>query len=138
MVAQCLGALAGTGVIYLIATGMGQHVGQFGQNVFAPAAIQAALVFEFVATFIFVLVILGVTSRSGNSMMAGLAIGLTLTAIHLVGIPITGTSVNPARSLGPAVFAGGLALQQLWLFILVPLAGGLVAGLAHRLLLETD
>ncbi|WP_283150403.1 MIP family channel protein [Silvimonas soli] len=138
MVAQCLGALGGTAVIYLIATGMGQHAGQFGQNMFAPGTMQAALVFEFVATFIFVLMILGVTSRSGNSMMAGLAIGLTLTAIHLVGIPITGTSVNPARSLGPALFAGGQALQQLWLFIVVPLAGGLVAGLAHRLLLETD
>lgn len=132
IVAQCLGALLGAGVIYLMASGMGEHAGQYGQNLFAPNQLQMALVFEFVATFIFVLMILGTTSRADNGLIAGLAIGLTLTAIHLVGIPLTGTSVNPARSFGPALFAGGQALTQLWLFIAAPAAAGIAAGLVHR------
>ncbi|GGP20937.1 aquaporin [Silvimonas iriomotensis] len=130
--AQCLGALVGAGVIYLIASGLGAHAGQYGQNMFAPGAVQAALVFEFVATFIFVLMILGTTSRVDNGLVAGLAIGLTLTAIHLVGIPLTGTSVNPARSFGPALLAGGQALDQLWLFVAAPAVAGIAAGLVHR------
>ncbi|MBB5190788.1 aquaporin Z [Silvimonas terrae] len=136
IVAQCLGAMAGAGVIYLVASGMGAHAGQFGQNLYAPGALQAALVFEFVATFIFVLMILGTTSRTENGLVAGLAIGLTLTAIHLVGIPLTGTSVNPARSFGPALFAGGQALNQLWLFIVAPAVAGVVAGFVHRKVLS--
>lgn len=108
-----------------------------GQNGWGPTylggyGMGAAFLFEVVATFLFVAVILGATGPGAPSAMAGLAIGLTLTAIHIVGIQITGTSVNPARSLGPALFAGGTALSQLWLFIVAPLIGALAAGLLFR------
>ena len=89
----------------------------------------SAFLTEVVLTFLFLFVIFGATSKLGNSQMAGLAIGLTLVLIHLVAIPITGTSVNPARSFGPAIFAGGKALQQLWLFIVAPIVGGILAAL---------
>jgi aquaporin Z len=85
-----------------------------------------------VLTFLFLFVIFATTSKLGNSNMAGLAIGLTLVLIHLVAIPITGTSVNPARSLGPAIFAGGKALTQLWLFFAAPLLGGVLAALTWK------
>jgi aquaporin Z len=99
----------------------------------------SAIVYEFVATLIFVIVILGSTQKSAPSGFAGLAIGITLVAIHLFGIHITGTSVNPARSLGSALFAGGQAMQQVWLFLLVPTVGGAVAGLLYRMkLLAAD
>jgi aquaporin Z len=93
----------------------------------------SAIVFEFVATAIFVVVILGSTQKSAPTGFAGLAIGITLVAIHIFGIHITGVSVNPARSFGPALFVGGKALQQVWLFLLVPSLGGMVAGLLFRL-----
>ena len=138
-IAQVLGAIAGAAVIYVIATGkadfsiaqngLGQNGWGAGYN--GGYAMTAALVFEFVATFLFVTVILGATQSDSPSGFAGLAIGLTLTGIHLVGIDVTGVSVNPARSVGPAVFVGGQALSQLWLFIVAPLAGGLVAGALH-------
>lgn len=91
----------------------------------------SAFVFELVMTFIFVTVILGATHGTAPVGFAGLAIGLTLTAIHLVGINVTGVSVNPARSIGPALFSGGTAIAQLWLFILAPLLGGAIAGMVH-------
>ena len=94
-------------------------------------SLMSALLFEFVATFLFVTVILGATQTDAPAGFAGLAIGLTLAGIHLVGIDVTGVSVNPARSIGPAIFAGGQALSQLWLFILAPLAGGALAGALH-------
>ncbi|MEL6962960.1 MAG: aquaporin, partial [Pseudomonadota bacterium] len=94
---------------------------------------QAAIVFELIATFLFVLMILGSTAAGAPAAVAGLAIGLALVAIHLIGIPITGTSVNPARSFGPALLVGGQAMAQLWMFIIIPLAGGLLAGLVHRI-----
>jgi aquaporin Z len=90
------------------------------------------LIFEFVATFLFVTVILGATAQGGGGALAGLVIGLTLVLIHLAGINISGASVNPARSLAPALFVGGAALQQIWLYIAAPLAGGLLAGVLHR------
>ncbi len=92
----------------------------------------SAILFEFVATLIFVIVILGSTQKSAPPGFAGLAIGITLVAIHLFGIHITGVSVNPARSLGPALFAGGHALSQVWLFLVFPSVGGVVAGLLFR------
>ena len=92
-----------------------------------------AFVFEMILTAIFVFVILRVTSATGNAATAAIAIGLTLTVVHLVGIPITGTSVNPARSLGPALVVGGTALSQVWLFIVAPLVGGVLAAVLHRL-----
>jgi aquaporin Z len=146
-IAQFLGALAGAGILYLIASGktgyaIGQHgLGSngFGAGYLGEYSMTAALLFEVVATFLFVVVILGSTQRAAPTMLAGLAIGLTLTAIHIVGIQVTGVSVNPARSFGPAVFAQGLALQQLWLFIVAPLIGaGLAAMLFRARTLEAD
>jgi aquaporin Z len=99
----------------------------------------SAICFEFVATLIFVIVILGATQKAAPSGFAGLGIGIMLTAIHLFGIRITGTSVNPARSLGPALIEGGQALAQVWLFLLIPSLGGIVAGLLYRMkALEVD
>lgn len=138
-IAQIVGAILGALVLMLIATGKADYsvaTNGLGQNGYGPGylgeySLTAALIFEFVATFLFVTVILGATDTSAPAGFAGLAIGLTLAAIHLVGINVTGVSVNPARSIGPAVFVGGAAISQLWLFIVAPLAGGLVAGLAH-------
>ncbi len=137
VIAQCLGAIVGAGVLYLIASGKlagfdvaKQGLGQngWGASYLGGYGLGAAFIFELVATFLFVTVILGSTGAGAPSAMAGLAIGLTLVVIHIVGIQITGVSVNPARSLGPALFAGATALSQLWLFILAPLLGGAAAG----------
>jgi aquaporin Z len=138
-VAQVAGAIAGAAILLVIATGKADYVlatNGLGQNGFGPGylgqySLTAALVFEFVATFLFVTVILGATGPGSAAGFAGLAIGLTLAAIHLVGINVTGVSVNPARSIGPAVFVGGKALADLWVFIVAPLAGGALAGLVH-------
>ncbi|MEP7210039.1 MAG: aquaporin Z [Alphaproteobacteria bacterium] len=146
-IAQFLGALAGAGILYLVATGqpdfqMGEYA--LGSNGWGPNYLghynqTAALVFEVVATFLFVVVILGSTQTKAPSAFAGLAIGLTLTVIHIVGIQVTGVSVNPARSFGPAVFAQGEALSQLWLFIIAPLIGAGIAGALFRFrTLEAD
>jgi aquaporin Z len=97
-----------------------------------------AFLAEVILTALFVFVILGVTSKTANAATAGVVIGLTLTVVHLIGIPITGTSVNPARSLGPALIVGGLALHQVWLFIVAPLVGGAVAAVLYRLLFSTS
>jgi aquaporin Z len=138
-IAQCLGAIVGAAVLSAIAHGSASYVaGHLGQNGWGPGymggySLPAAIIFEFVATLIFVVVILGSTQDAAPSRFAGLAIGITLVVIHLVGINITGTSVNPARSLGPALLAGGPALSQLWLFLTLPSLGGLVAGLLFRL-----
>ena len=139
--AQMLGAVAAAGVILVIASGGAGYdlaVNGLGQNGYGPGylgeyGLASALMFEFVATFLFVTVILGATQSDAPAGFAGLAIGLTLTAIHLVGINVTGVSVNPARSFGPALFVGGKALADLWVFIAAPLAGGALAGLLHGL-----
>jgi len=138
-IAQIAGAVIGAFVVYLIASGKagyslaGNGLGQngFGAGYLGEYSLTAALIFETVATFVFVTVILGATAPAAPGAMAGLAIGLTLAGIHLVGINVTGVSVNPARSIGPAVFAGGTALAQLWVFIVAPLAGGALAGIVH-------
>ncbi|MBK8837759.1 MAG: aquaporin Z [Hyphomonadaceae bacterium] len=146
-VAQFIGALIGAGILYVVASGKAGYdiaVNGLGQNGFGEAylggySMTAALAFEIVATFLFVVVILGSTQTKAPSAFAGLAIGLTLTVIHIVGIQVTGVSVNPARSFGPAVFAQGAALQQLWLFIIAPLVGAAIAGLSFRTkILEAD
>lgn len=137
--AQIVGAVIGAGVLYLIASGKaGFALGEwglgsngYGAGYLGEYALPSALVFEFVATFLFVTVILGATGSGSAPGFAGLAIGLTLAAIHLVGINVTGVSVNPARSIGPAIFAGGAALSQLWVFIVAPLAGGALAGACY-------
>lgn len=141
VIAQISGALVGAGVVYLIASGQADYtlgtngLGQngYGTGYLGEYSLGAALTFETVATFVFVTVILGATGPGSASAMAGLAIGLTLAAIHLVGINVTGVSVNPARSIGPAVFVGGKALSDLWVFILAPLAGGVLAGIVYRI-----
>ena len=140
VIAQVIGAILGALVLYLIAsgkTGYDVAVNGLGQNGFGAGYLgeynlTAALIFEVVMTFIFVTVILGATHSSAPAAMAGLAIGLTLAAIHLVGINVTGVSVNPARSIGPALFVGGQALADLWVFIVAPLVGGALAGMVHK------
>lgn len=139
VVAQMVGALIGAVVLLAIASGRADYslaangLGQngYGAGYLGEYGLMAALVFEGVMTFVFVTVILGATAARAPAAMAGLAIGLTLTAIHLVGINVTGVSVNPARSFGPAVLVGGRALADLWVFIVAPLAGGALAGLIH-------
>ncbi len=140
-VAQILGAILGAWVLYLIASGKADYVlatHGLGQNGYGPGYLGeysrgAALLFEVFKTFIFVTVILGATGPGATPGFAGLAIGLTLAAIHLVGINVTGVSVNPARSIGPALFAGGTALSQLWVFIVAPLVGGTLAGIVNSM-----
>jgi len=140
-VGQFVGAIAGASVLSAIvggvaggynlaASGLGQN--GWGAGYQGEYNLTSAILFEFVATLIFVIVILGSTQKSAPSGFAGLAIGLTLVVIHIFGIHITGVSVNPARSLGPALFVGGKALSQVWLFLLVPSIGGLTAGLLFR------
>jgi len=137
IIAQMIGAALAAFVLMQILSGQsGFEMGEYalgsngwGENYQNNFNVTAAFIAEAVLTFLFLFVIFATTSKWGNSTMAGLAIGLTLVLIHLVAIPITGTSVNPARSFGPAVFAGGAALSQLWLFIVAPLVGGIVAAL---------
>lgn len=144
--AQFVGALIGAGILLLIASGKADYslagnglgANGWGAGYLGEYSLVAAIVFEIVATFLFVVVILGSTQKSAPGMMAGLAIGLTLVVIHIVGIQVTGVSVNPARSFGPAVLVGGTALVQLWLFLIMPLVGAGLAGLLFRTgLLET-
>ncbi|MFH1297499.1 MAG: aquaporin Z [Bacteroidota bacterium] len=140
IIAQFLGAIFGSGVLYLIMIGqpdfkMGEWAlgsNGWGEGYLGEYNTLSALLIEVVMTFLFIFVILGTTSKFGNGVMAGLAIGVTLMLIHLVAIPVTGTSVNPARSLGPAIFAGGKALAQLWLFFVAPIAGAILAALAWK------
>lgn len=140
IVGQILGAIAGAGILLLIMSGIDggydAGVGGLGQNGwggdYSDYGLSAALVFELVATFLFVVVILGATQAGAPVQIAGLAIGIALVVIHLLGIPITGTSVNPARSLGPAIFVGGKALSQLWLFLVIPSAAGILSGVLFR------
>jgi aquaporin Z len=137
-IAQILGAVCGAAIIFAIASGVaGFQPGGFASNGFAAHSpggynLVACAISELVLTFIFVVVILGTTSTKAPAGFAPLAIGLSLTLIHLISIPVTNTSVNPARSTGPAIFADGWALEQLWLFWIAPLVGAVVAGLFHR------
>lgn len=138
MVFQTLGAILGAAIIYLL-TSTGAHNGPTftGANGFADGALAQAFVAELVFTFIFVLVVLGSTdAKKGAGNLAGLAIGLTLVLIHIVCIPITGTSVNPARSIGPALFEGGQALAQLWLFVVAPFLGAALSAIVWKLVGE--
>jgi aquaporin Z len=140
-IAQVLGAIAAAGVLYVIASGKpGFVMGQFASNGWGPLSpgnypMMSALIVEVVCTFAFLIVILGATDKRAPVGFAGIAIGLVLTLIHLVSIPVDNTSVNPARSTGPAIFAaifgGSAALSQLWLFWVAPLIGGGLAGLLY-------
>ena len=145
IIGQLIGAVLAAGVLYLIQKGspgfiMGEWAlgsNGWGEGYLGGYNMTSAFITEAVLTFLFLFVIFGTTSKWGNGAMAGLAIGLTLVLIHLVAIPVTGTSVNPARSFGPAVFAQGKALTQLWLFIAAPIVGGIAAALVWKGLFET-
>ncbi len=136
IVGQVLGAIAAAAVLEVIAKGMAGYTvaaNGLGQDGWGPGyqqgySLSAAMTFEFVATLIFVIVILGSTQGGAPTAMAGLAIGITLVVIHIFGINITGVSVNPARSLGPALLVGGQALSQVWMFLIVPSIAGIVGG----------
>lgn len=139
ILSQVLGGIAGAAVLYLIATGNDSEIGGFAANGYrqhSPGGygIKAALATEMTMTFIFLFVILGVTHSKAPKGFAGLAIGLCLTLIHLISIPVTNTSVNPARSTSQALFVGDWALEQLWLFWLAPIAGAIIAGFVYRYL----
>ena len=147
IVAQVAGAIAAALVLLLIVTGKTDYsvaengLGQngWGAGYLGEYSLVAAFTFEVVATFLFMVVILGSTGSGAPASMAGLAIGLALVVIHLVGINVTGVSVNPARSIGPALFAGGTAIAQLWLFIVAPIIGAVAAGLLFKTgLLDAD
>lgn len=143
VMAQVAGAVCGAAILYFIASGKAgfdasSGFAANGYGYYSPGGytLAAALVAELVMTFFFLIVILGATNKRAPQAMAGLAIGLALTLIHLVSIPVTNTSVNPARSTGPALFAGAWAIRQLWLFWLAPIIGAALAGLAYRFLAE--
>lgn len=143
VIAQFLGAIAGSGILYLIFD-MGEIVdktGGYGSNGLAGVndSIGIGFLVEVILTFVFVLTVIGVTSKSANhGSFGGLIIGLTLTLVHILGIGFTGTSVNPARSLGPAIFAGGDALTNVWIFILAPLVGAAIAAIVYKVLAPKD
>jgi aquaporin Z len=138
--AQLAGAIAAAGVIYFIAAGHNygfSDIGMFAANTWTAYTMSAALITELVMTFVFVMVILGSTAKNAENKFAGLSVGLTLTAIHLVSIPITNTSVNPARSTSQALFAAtSLPMEQLWLFWMAPIAGAILAGLVWKGIFE--
>lgn len=143
--AQVVGGIAGAGVLYLIASGKadfslanGFASNGYGEHSPGGYSLMASFTSEIVMTFMFLIVILGATQQRAPVGFAGLAIGLALTLIHLISIPVTNTSVNPARSTGPAVFVGDWALQQLWLFWLAPILGAVIAGFVYRTLLEGE
>lgn len=139
IVSQILGATAAAGVLYLIVTGNGSDIGGFAANGYGEHSpglysMTAAIITELVMTFMFLIVILGATDEKAPKGFAGIAIGLALTLIHLISIPVTNTSVNPARSISQALFVGDWALAQLWLFIVVPIIGAALAGMVYKYL----
>jgi aquaporin Z len=141
IIMQCFGAIFASAFVLLIASGLPGYnialngLGQNGYGSASPAGytLMACFIAEVLLTFIFVLVIFGSTSKQMPNGFAGISIGLTLTFVHIVGIPITGTSVNPARSIGPAVFVMGVSAEQLWLFIFAPIIGAIIAAIAWML-----
>ena len=142
VISQILGGILAAAVLYAIVVSSGMEIGSFAANGYgvdhSPGGygLIAALISEFVMTFMFLIVILGATDKRAPKGFAGIAIGLTLTLIHLISIPVTNTSVNPARSISQAIFVGDWALSQLWLFIVVPVAGAIAAGLVYKFFKE--
>ena len=130
LIAQFAGATAGAAVLMAF---VGKESG-LGANALYEGNIALSILIEIILTFVFVIAILGVTSKIENSAVSGIVIGLTLTLVHILGISFTGTSVNPARSLGPALFVGGDALANVWVFLVAPLVGGVLAALAYKFL----
>jgi len=136
---QVVGAFLGTTMLCGVLSSADMATNQLGENLFNHVGAIGAFLVEAVLTLIFVLVIITVTSKKfGVPSLAGIIIGLTLTLIHFVGIPLTGMSANPARSLAPAVVVGGAAIEQLWVFIIAPIVGGILAALIGKFLLETE
>lgn len=143
IIAQVIGGIAAAGVLYVIVTGNGSSIGNFAANgygEYSPGgySLTAAFVTEVVMTFFFLIIILGATDSRAPKGFAGIAIGLALTLIHLISIPVTNTSVNPARSISQALFVGGDVLGQLWLFILAPIVGAALAGIVYKQILEKE
>ena len=143
IIAQVLGGLAAAGILSVIVTGNGSSIGDFAANGYSDHSpgkysMEAALITEMVMTFMFLIIILGATDKKASGGFAGLAIGLALTLIHLISIPVTNTSVNPARSISQAIFVGGWAIEQLWLFIVAPVAGAILAGIVYKFLSTED
>jgi aquaporin Z len=146
VIVQVLGAIAAAGVLALIASGKagfdvaasGFAANGYGEHSPGGYSLGAAVVTEVVMTFMFLLVILGTTHKRAPAGFAGIAIGLALTLIHLISIPVTNTSVNPARSTGPALFVGGWAIGQLWLFWLAPIVGAVIAGWVSRVVFDSE
>jgi aquaporin Z len=144
IIGQCIGAIGGAGILYLIVSGnpgfemqeWGLGSTGWGPGFLGEYSTTSAFITETVFTFLFLYIIFLVTSKHGNTTMAGFSIGITLTIIHLAAIPISGSSLNPARSLGPALFAGGKALSQLWLYIVAPILGAVLAALLWRFGME--
>lgn len=139
VIAQCLGGIAGIGILYAILSSSNLGVESLGANGFDDASMVGlsmlgAIIVEIALTFVFIYTILGVTSDDKKSSVAGIVIGLTLTFVHIIGIPLTGTSVNPARSLAPAIFLGGEALKQVWVFIFAPFIGSAIAAVVYKFL----
>lgn len=144
-IAQLIGGIAGAAALYGVfrlssdyRSSMGLGADGFGKASMIGVNGTGAFITEVVLTFLFVFVILAVTRSTGNALVAGLVIGLALTLVHLIGIPIDGTSVNPARSIGPAIFVGGRAVRQLWVFILAPLVGGTASAIVFQFLYPRD
>ena len=136
IISQFLGAIAGAGILKGVFSlaGLEDATNALGSNGLANDSVAASLIIEVILTFVFVFAILGVTSKISNGAVAGIVIGLTLTLVHILGIGLTGTSVNPARSFGPALLAGGDALANVWVFIVAPLVGGVLAALVYKLI----
>lgn len=143
IISQVTGALAGTGILYAILNGTDLGVEALGTNGYGELSalninLFGAIITEIILTFVFVYTILGVTSDDKKSSVAGIVIGLTLTFVHLLGINLTGTSVNPARSLAPAIVVGGEALKQVWVFVVAPLIGAVLSAILFKYLNKTE
>ena len=138
VLAQVVGALVGAFLIWSILKIGGMETANLGQNLVGEFNWYGALLIEIVLTFVFVTVIMAVTGKKGNDKLAGLVIGLALVLVHIIGIPLTGTSVNPARSLAPAIFVGGEALKQVWVFIVAPFIGAALAALFSKNVLDSE
>lgn len=142
VIAQVAGGFAGTGLLCLILSNSNIGIASLGANGFGGAPYEVsmvgAIIVEIILTFVFIYTILGVTSDEKKGAVAGIVIGLTLTFVHIIGIPLTGTSVNPARSLAPAVIQGGEALKQVWVFIVAPFIGSALAALTYKFLNKSE